>query len=111
MIKKNSLIYLSCFFVLLLPAISLAALVVKTELVSGKIAQLHNDRSVSLSNGLVYKPSRKGLTIDLQKGTPVTLRYYVDNSGARIFFEYAAGEGSLAPMPSYSPSADDLRPK
>lgn len=84
---------------------------VKTALVSGRIAQLYSDRSVKLDNGMVYKPSRKNLKIGLKKGDLVTLRYYVESSGNKIFFEYVPGQGGLAPLPPYSPKLSDRQHK
>lgn len=84
---------------------------VKTALVSGRIAQLYSDRSVKLDNGMVYKPSRKNLKIGLKKGDLVTLRYYVESSGNKVFFEYVPGQGGLAPLPPYSPKPSDRQHK
>lgn len=95
----------------LLPSASGAVLAVKTELVSGKIVQIYNNRSVKLDNGSVYRPSRKGLKIDIQTGEAVTLRYLVETSGEKVFFEYAPGMGSLAPLAPYSPKAEERQNK
>ena len=108
--KKKSLVGFLCL-ILWFPCVSGAALVIKTELVSGRIVQGYADGSVKLDNGSIYRPSRKGLNIDIKPGEAVTLRYMVEPSGEKKFFEYAPGLGSLAPIPPYSPKAEDKRNK
>ena len=109
--KRIPLVYFLGLMLCLLPCVSGAALVVKTELVSGKIVQISGDRSVKLDNGSVYRPSRTGLKVDLPVGEAVTLRYYVETSGQKVFFEYAPGMGSLVPLAPYSPKAGDRQNK
>lgn len=101
--KKKRLVYSLCLILCLLPCVGGAALVIKTELVSGKIVQIYGDRSVKLDNGFVYLPSRKGLKVNLPAGEAVTLRYTGEVSGKKVFFEYAPGMGSLSPLVPYSP--------
>lgn len=109
--KKISLVYSFWLILCLFPSVGGAALVVKTELVSGKIVQVYADGSVKLDNGATYRPSRKGLKVDIRAGEAVTLRYMVEASGEKKFFEYAPGIGSLVPLPPYSPNAEDMRNK
>jgi hypothetical protein len=86
---------------------SWAVLVVQTEVVSGNIAQKYEDRSVKLDNEKVYQPSREGVSIDLPVGSPVTLRYVVENSGKNIFFEFAPGLNSLKQLEPVLPKKDN----
>lgn len=109
--KKNSLVGFLCLVLSLFPCVSGAALVIKTELVSGRIVQVYADGSVKLDNGSIYRPSRKGMNIDIKQGEAVTLRYMVEPSGEKKFFEYAPGIGGLAPIPPPSPKAGDKRNK
>lgn len=94
---KKILLYGFCIWMtcIHIPSLSLAALVVESEVVSGNIAQKYVDRSIKLDNGGIYHPSREELVIDLPAGSPVTLRYYVDGSERNIFFEFAPGLDSL----------------
>ena len=99
-IKKSISIYMffltiSCLF----PAMSWAALAVKTEVVSGKIVQNNADRSVWLDNGNIYHPRREGLAINLKVGEPVTLRYVIEPDNKNVFFEFAPGLNSLKEIP------------
>ena len=83
----------------LLPAVALAVLTVQTQVVSGRIVAAHANNAVQLDNGSVYRPSRKGLKVDLRPGENVTLRYYKGQTGELVFFEYKPGVDSLAPLP------------
>lgn len=109
--KKTHLAYFVALIVCLLPCTSGAVLVAKTEVVSGKIVQIYGNRSVKLDNGVIYLPSRKGLSVNLQPGAAVTLRYMVETSGEKKFFEYAPGIGSMEPLPPYAPKAEERRDK
>lgn len=111
--KKNTLLafLVGLLILCLLPMGSLAALVVQTEVASGKIVQLNADHSVKLDNGMSYRPSRPGLTVDVPAGAPVTLRYYVESSGDKVFFEYAPGLDALAPLPPYVPDEKERKNK
>lgn len=110
-IKRTPLAFLVVLSLWLLPCTSGAVLVVKTDVVSGKIVQIYANRSIRLDNGVIYLPSRKGLSVNLAPGETVTLRYMIENTGEKKFFEYAPGVGSLAPLPPYSPKAEDKRDK
>jgi len=81
---------ISCF----LPALSSARVVVQTEVVSGNIAQKYENHAIKLDNGKIYEPARKGLSVDLSVGEPVTLRI-VEQADKDIFFEFAPGLNSL----------------
>ena len=109
--KKNLSVYSFCLILLLLPCVSGAALVAKTELVSGKIVQIYPNHSVKLDNGVTYLPSSKGLDVNLRAGEAVTLRYTVEPSGEKKFFEYAPGIGSLEPLRPYTPKPEDRQNK
>ena len=109
--KKNLPAYFVCLILCLLPCMSRAALVAKAEVVSGKIVQIYTNGSVKLDNGVVYLPSRQGLNINMRAGEAVTLRYIVEPSGEKKFFEYAPGAGSLKPLPPYLPKAEGKRNK
>lgn len=109
--KKILLKYLACFILCLLPCVSGAVLVAQTELVSGKIVQINDDSSVSLDNGSIYRPSREGLKVELRPGETVTLRYLIETSGEKVFFEYAPGMDSLTPLAPYSPKSEDRQEK
>ncbi len=97
-------------FFCLFPALSGAGLTVKTEIVSGNIIRQDADHSVWLDNGKVYSPSRKGLVINQQVNSPVTLRYYTDVENKNIFFEVAPGLGSLQEL-TPNPTTKDNKPK
>lgn len=109
--KKNLLAYFVGLILCLLPCTSRAVLVVKTEIVSGKIVQIYINGSVKLDNGVVYLPSRQGLNVNMRAGEAVTLRYIVETSGEKKFFEFAPGIGSLKPLPPYVPKAEDRQNK
>jgi len=109
--KKYLLRSLVCLILCLLPCVSGAVLVAQTELVSGKIAQINDDHSVTLDDGSVYRPSRQGLKVDLRPGEAVTLRYLVEPSGDKMFFEYAPGMKSLEPLKPYSPKPEERQNK
>ena len=99
-IKKSIAIYLFFWAIsCLLPAMSWAALAVKTEVVSGKIVQNNADRSVWLDNGNIYHPRREGLVINLKVGDPVTLRYVTEPGNINVFFEFSPGLNSLKDIP------------
>lgn len=100
-IKKSTLTSLIlAIFLWLLPAMSWAALMVTQEVVSGHIVEINADHSVRLDDGNTYYPSREGLVINLQRGEPVTLRYYVEGKTKNVFFEYAGGLNSLKQNPA-----------
>jgi len=95
-IKELTIIHL--FFLAIfcfLPAMSWAAVAIKTEVISGNLVQNNTDHSVRLDDGNLYFPSREGLIIDVQIGKPVTLRYIVETGNKKVFFEYAPGLNSL----------------
>ena len=94
---KKSILQLLFFWVLLglLPAMSQAALVLQTKVVSGNIVQHNTDQSVRLDDGKLYYPSRSGLIINLPTGKDVTLRYFIEGENKNFFFEYAPGLNSL----------------
>lgn len=109
--KKKLLAHLAALILCVVPSTSGAVLVAKTWVVSGKIVQVYGNRSVKLDNGVVYIPSRKSLNVNLRPGEAVTLRYLVESSGEKKFFEYAPGGRSLEPLPPYSPKVEDRRNK
>ncbi len=94
-IKKTILFYLFLGAIFsILPVMSWSMLVVQTEVVSGNISNKFADHSIKLDNEKIYRPSRKGLVLDLPVGEPVTLRYMVEDS-KNVFFEFAPGLNSL----------------
>lgn len=107
-INKCGLLYVSfwmifCFF----PAMSWAVLVVQTEVVSGNIVRKYGDHSVKLDNGEIYRPSRKGLVVELPVGEPITLRYFVEEADKNVFFEFAPGLNSLKKPGPVFPKKDN----
>lgn len=71
---------------------------IQTKIVSGTITAINNNTVELDNNGIVYYPAKKTITMKLDVGSVVTLRYYVDNSdnGTRKYLEYAAGKNTLA---------------
>lgn len=95
-IGKTCITFLLFLAILCLyPAMSQAIVAVQTEVVSGTILEKYDDHSVKLDNREIYLPSREGLVINLHTGEAVTLRYVVDDSDKKIFFEFAPGSHSL----------------
>lgn len=102
--RARRMVALCCLMALcLLPAVVSAALTVQTAIVSGRIVTHYENNSVKLDNGAVYRPSRKGLKVALRPGEAVTLRYYREQYGGLVFFEYAPGVNSLPALPSDQP--------
>lgn len=95
----------------LLPATSLAVVFMETHLASGNIVQIFDDNSVKLNDGVTYTPSRENLSVTVQQGKPVTLRYVVNHEGKKLFFDFAPGLNSLQPLPQISKRVKDDRPK
>lgn len=90
---------LSCFiFLLFLPAMGMAVVGVRTELISGKIVALQSDQKIKLDNNVAYRPSHPGLKVNMKVGDVVTLRYYTEINGQRVYLEYAPGANSLTPQ-------------
>ncbi|OKY76715.1 MAG: hypothetical protein BM485_01190 [Desulfobulbaceae bacterium DB1] len=80
-------------------SMSWSALALQSEIVSGNIVEKYEDHSLKLDNGVIYKPSREGLNVDVQIGEPVTLRYIAEDSDNNVFFEFAPGMNSLVKLP------------
>ncbi|MFH1217461.1 MAG: hypothetical protein V1706_13250 [Pseudomonadota bacterium] len=80
-------------------SMSWAALALQAEVAFGNIVEKYEDHSLKLDNGVIYKPSREGLNVDVQIGESVTLRYIVEDSDNNVFFEFAPGLNSLHELP------------
>lgn len=103
---KNSVLFLICFwmFSCLSPAAGWAALVVKSDVVSGNVVKINEDHSIVINNGKTYHPSRKSLEIDVAVGQPISLRYIVEDIDRYVFFEYALGLNTLKKISSPIPT-------
>ncbi|MFZ5774051.1 MAG: hypothetical protein ACOY3Z_01005 [Thermodesulfobacteriota bacterium] len=107
---KKSIILACLLFLVQLPCLATAVLNVQSELISGRIMAFTDDKAVKLDNGVLYRPSRQGVRIQLQPGDVVTLRYYTESTGQKVYFEYAPGANSLQPMQNQIPPGRVVRP-
>ncbi len=66
-----------------------------TQIVSGKIVRV-DDNIIELYADYEYHPGNKNWEVELDPGSYVTLRYYVDpNTKNRVYIEYAPGKNTL----------------
>ena len=109
--QQTFLMYFFCLLVLCFyPSLSLAAVAVQTEVVSGNIIEKLEGDAIKLDNGEVYHPSRTGLVVNIEIGAPTTLRYSLENDGENVFYEFAPGLHSL-PNAQLPVSEKDNSPK
>lgn len=107
--SDNKVVNLLCLLAIILtPALGWAGLVVRTQVVSGKIAQIIDAKTVKLDNDQVYTSSRETLKMTLRPGDPVTLKYYVgQGSDKKVYFEYQPGLNSIPVDKTWEPKASE----
>lgn len=107
--SDNMAVSLWCLLVIILtPALGWAGLVVQTQVVSGKIVQIFDGKTVKLDNDQVYTASRPTLKMTLRPGDPVTLKYYAgQGSDKKVYFEYQPGIDALPADKPWAPQASE----
>lgn len=67
----------------------------ETQIVSGTITDIR-DNIIELDGYTNYYPANENLTIDLQIGTEVTIRYFISIDEVKKYLEYAPGLDTIS---------------
>ncbi len=98
LIKNFITLIIFCIIILTVPLNTFGKMYVETFVASGRIVDIRNN-IITLDNGYSYLPIQEDMTLNVDTGQIITIRYIINNDNEKKYSELAPGKDSLEIMP------------